>query len=132
MNNSFYKRLLTFTCGFGAVGVMAGAFGAHFLKTRLPVTDLETIKTGVLYLFVHVLATCFIVAIAKEGFSTKWLRIAGIAFITGVILFSGSLFLLATQSLTGIPAASIGFVTPLGGLCFIMGWLSLLTYSLKT
>src|SRR5689334_11520749 len=107
MNNSFYKRLLAVTCGLGAIGVMAGAFGAHFLKTRLPPADLETIKTGVLYLFVHTLATLFIIAIAKEGTRNKWLRLAGIAFITGILLFSGSLFLLATQSLTGLPAASI-------------------------
>jgi len=132
MNNTFFKRLLAVTSGIGAVGVMAGAFGAHFLKTRLPVNDLETIKTGVLYLFVHVLATLVVIAIAKEGVGAKWLRITGITFITGIILFSGSLFLLATQSLTGLPAASIGFVTPLGGLCFIIGWLSLLMFSLKT
>jgi uncharacterized membrane protein YgdD (TMEM256/DUF423 family) len=131
MNNDFYRRLLAVTSAIGAIGVMTGAFGAHFLKSRLAVGELETIKTGVLYLFIHVLATLFIIAVAKETIGAKWLRRSGIAFITGILLFSGSLFLLATQSLTGLPVAGIGFITPLGGLSFMMGWLFLMIYSFK-
>jgi len=132
MNNVFYKRLLAVTSGIGALGVMLGAFGAHFLKARLDAGNLDTIKTGVLYLFIHILATLFIISMSKQSPGSSWLKSAGITFITGIVLFSGSLFLIGTQSLTGFPASAIGFITPLGGLCFIIGWISLLVYSLKS
>lgn len=131
MNNTFYKRLLAVTSAVGAIGVMVGAFGAHFLKSRLPLSDLETIKTGVLYLFIHVSATLFVIAVSKQSPDSGWLRSAGVIFIVGIVLFSGSLFIIGTQNLTDIPASSIGFVTPLGGLCFIIGWISLLVHSIK-
>lgn len=131
MNNTFYRRLFTVTSLLGAIGVMVGAFGAHFLKSRLPAGDLDTIKTGVLYLFIHMLATLFVISMSRQSPDSRWLRIAGITFITGIVMFSGSLFIIGTQSLTGFPASTIGIITPLGGLCFIIGWGSLLLFSLK-
>jgi uncharacterized membrane protein YgdD (TMEM256/DUF423 family) len=132
MNKMFFNRLMAFASTLGAIGVMVGAFGAHFLKSRLPASDLETIKTGVFYLFIHVLAALFIFSFSQKDPSSRWLRVAGISFITGILLFSGSLFLLGTQSLTGWPVAAIGLATPLGGLCFIMGWAFLLFYAIRT
>ena len=131
MNNPFYKRLLVVTSTLGAIGVIVGAFGAHFLKSRLPAGDLDTIKTGVLYLFIHVLATLFVISLSRQGPDSGWLRSAAISFIVGLGLFSGSLFVIGTQALTGFPASAIGIVTPLGGLCFIFGWVSLMMHAFK-
>ncbi len=131
MINAFYRRLFAVTSTLGAIGVIVGAFGAHFLKSRLPASDLDTIKTGVLYLFIHMLATLFVISLSKQHSDSGWLRIAGITFITGIVMFSGSLFIIGTQTLTGFPASAIGIVTPLGGLCFIVGWISLIVYAIK-
>lgn len=128
----FYKRLLTVAACLGALGVMFGAFGAHFLKSRLPNQDLETIKTAVLYLFVHTLVILWIYAVSRHHPDNRRLRASGIAFIAGVIMFSGSLFVIATSKLTGFPVSAIGFITPLGGLSFIVGWLLLVFHNLKT
>ncbi len=129
MNNIFYKRLLTIASAMGAVGVVFGAFGAHFLKSRLDTSDLETIKTGVLYLFIHTLATILVCGLGISGSPTRVLRASGLAFIWGIVLFSGSLFLIGTASLTSFPSSAIGFITPLGGLCFIAGWILLILHS---
>lgn len=110
----------------GAIGVIFGAFGAHFLKSRLDVGNIETIKTGVLYLFIHTLATLFVCVRAKQLPGSRQLRIAGLAFVIGMVMFSGSLFIIGTASLTGFPVSTIGFITPLGGLCFILGWIFLI------
>ncbi len=125
MNDSFYNRLQSVAGAMGAIGVIFGAFGAHFLKTRLNAGDLETIKTGVLYLFIHALATFVVCVIAKQQQGSRLLRMAGISFVTGIMMFSGSLFVIGTSSLTGFPSSYIGFITPLGGLCFILGWVFL-------
>lgn len=126
MNDSFFNRLQSIAATLGAVGVIFGAFGAHFLKSRLDVSNLETIKTGVLYLFIHTLATLFVCSSSKQYPDSRQLRISGIAFVTGILMFSGSLFIIGTASLTGFPVSSIGFITPLGGLSFILGWLFLI------
>jgi len=127
MNSTFFHRLKTLAAITGVLGVIIGAFGAHFLKSRLDATNLETLKTGVLYLFIHTIATLLVCVMAQRQQSQdRWLRLSGIAFLTGIVMFSGSLFIIATKSLTGFPASAIGFITPLGGLCFILGWLFLL------
>ncbi len=129
MNSLFYARLLRTASFLGAMGVIVGAFGAHFLKSRLAASDLEVLRTGVLYLFIHVLIIMVIVILSRNDFNSRALRGAGILFASGIILFSGSLFFIATQSLSGLNLASIGIVTPIGGLCFIMGWIMLFIYS---
>ena len=126
MNDSFFNRLQTVAGTMGAIGVIFGAFGAHFLKSRLDVGNIETIKTGVLYLFIHTLATLFVCVRAKQLPGSRQLRIAGLAFVIGMVMFSGSLFIIGTASLTGFPVSTIGFITPLGGLCFILGWIFLI------
>ena len=110
-----------FTIGawLGALGVAAGAFVAHFLRVRLAPEMLSVFSTGVWYHLIHALAL-LVVAWA----TTRWPRtattLAGWLFVIGTVLFSGSLYLL---SLTGIQG--FGYVTPLGGVAFIAGWLAL-------
>ncbi len=108
---------------FGALGavsalvaVAAGAFGAHALRTRLTPDLLAAFETGARYQMYHALA---LLIVARSG-PAPFVRISGWLFVTGTVLFSGSLYLLA---LTG--ARGLGAVTPLGGLAFIAGWLLL-------
>jgi uncharacterized membrane protein YgdD (TMEM256/DUF423 family) len=101
------------------VAVAAGAFGAHALKARLSTELLAVFETAARYQMYHALAL-IVVAWAMGRWATPQLRGAGWLFLAGTILFSGSLYLLA---LTG--ARGLGAVTPLGGLCFLAGWLLL-------
>jgi uncharacterized membrane protein YgdD (TMEM256/DUF423 family) len=93
----------------GALAVMAGAFAAHGLKAHLNADSLAVFETGARYHMYHALAMAVAALVPA--------RSASIAFMGGIVLFSGSLYLLA---LTGIPI--LGAITPLGGLCFIAGW----------
>ena len=99
---------------FLAVGL--GAFGAHALKEKLSAYSLDVYKTAVLYHFIHALGL-FVVAWASTQTQDSKVYYAGIFFIAGIILFSGSLYLL---SVTGIKW--LGAITPLGGLSFLIGW----------
>lgn len=103
----------------GLLAVAAGAFGAHALRAQLAPGQLLTFETAARYQMYHALAL-----LAVAWASTRWpglpVRAAGWLFIGGTVLFSGSLYILA---LTG--ARWLGAVTPLGGLLFLAGWLSL-------
>jgi len=101
------------------VAVAAGAFGAHALKARLGTELLAAFETAARYQMYHALGL-IAVAWAMSRWAAPQLRAAGWLFLAGTILFSGSLYLLA---LTG--ARALGAVTPLGGLCFLAGWLML-------
>lgn len=109
-------------CGslFALLGVALGAFGAHGLRETLTPEGKQAYQTAVLYHLIHALALLAVgcLAILKPG--NHLLRNSGCAFSLGVILFSGSLYLLAV---TGIK--KLGIVTPLGGLAFLTGWLLL-------
>jgi uncharacterized membrane protein YgdD (TMEM256/DUF423 family) len=100
-----------------AVGL--GAFGAHGLRARLPADVLAVFETGVRYQMYHALALIGI-ALAWTRWSTSHLTAAGFLFLAGIVLFSGSLYLLA---LTG--TRWWGAVTPLGGVAFLAGWIAL-------
>jgi len=119
------KTILIITALLGALAVALGAFGAHRLETKLDVNQLDTYQKAVQYHFVHVLALLAVVALyPKVPFSsTSW---AGIFFIVGILLFSGSLYLWSTKTLTGLDGwRFLVFLTPIGGLSFIAGWISL-------
>ncbi len=103
----------------GAVGVVAGAFGAHALRGRMGPEMLAVFETGVRYHLVHALALLG-VGWATTRWSSPGVPAAGWLFVAGVLLFSGSLYALA---LTGIRA--LGLVTPIGGSAFIAGWIAL-------
>ena len=102
-----------------ALAVLLGAFGAHALKTRLSPEMLQVYKTGVEYQFYHALGLLLIGLIGFQ-IDSKWLRWSGILLIVGIVIFSGSLYAL---SISGIK--TLGAITPIGGLSFVAGWISL-------
>jgi len=114
----------------GAVVVILGAFGAHALKAKLEITELATFETGVRYHFYHTIAL-MIIGLLMERYPSQWMSFAGISFIVGIILFSGSLYGLATRSLIGLELKWLGPITPLGGLAFIAGWVSIFVAMIK-
>lgn len=101
----------------GALAVMAGAFGAHGLKARLTPELLATWSTGAEYHMYHALALLLVGTIAAAQPQLA-LNGPGAAFMVGIVLFSGSLYVLA---LSGVKI--LGAVTPFGGVAFIVGWL---------
>ena len=115
----------------GLTAVAFGAFGAHGLRPHVSPDQLHAWETGVQYQIYHALALFMCYLFLIRGFSSS-IQYAGICFIVGIICFSGSLYLLATKDLTGIPGAIIGPVTPIGGLFFIAGWVFVLVQAFKT
>lgn len=100
----------------GFIGVALGAFGAHGLRSRLAPEMLAAFETGVRYQLYHALALLAIAALMDR--LNGWLiTTAAWLFVAGIVLFSGSLYLLA---LTGV--TMLGAITPLGGLAFLAGW----------
>lgn len=127
-----HKNYLIAAAIFGGLAVALGAFGAHGLESIT--SDEKTLhgfQTGVQYQMYHALAL-IAVAMLFDKLPASWMKWAGICFITGVILFSGSLYLLTFFKIQGSSAVKfVGPVTPLGGLFFITGWLCLLIGALK-
>lgn len=117
MNTS--RFFFTVAASLGAIAVMLGAFGAHALKTKLGVDQLATYETGVRYQMYHVFALISAASLLARAPSAA-ASASGWFFLAGIVLFSGSLYLLALKSWTWL-----GPVTPLGGLCFIIGWIIL-------
>ena len=110
---------------YAGIAVILGAFGAHALKTVLTADQIATFETGVKYQFLHGLALLVLSLFVTQHMDSKWLQRAGIFISVGVVLFSGSIYILATRSLFPFTVGNwIGPVTPLGGLCFILGWIS--------
>lgn len=101
---------------FGALGVGLGAFGAHGLRSMLSPEDLATFEIGVRYQMYHALAL-LAVAWATTQWDASTATVAGWAFVTGIVVFSGSLYVLV---LTG--QRWLGAITPIGGVAFIVGW----------
>jgi uncharacterized membrane protein YgdD (TMEM256/DUF423 family) len=121
-----HRNFLLVAALFGAIGVMCGAFGAHGLqKLTTDETVLHGFQTAVQYQLLHSITLLF-VASMFERLSPKWMKWSGIFFISGIILFSGSLYILTFLKLQDSGMTKfIGPVTPLGGLCLILGWLFL-------
>jgi uncharacterized membrane protein YgdD (TMEM256/DUF423 family) len=107
------------------LGVAAGAFGAHILKNHLDSEMLAVFETAVRYQMYHAIALVLTGMLAVFRYH-KRLTIIGWLFITGIILFSGSLYVL---SLTGIKA--FGIITPFGGIAFLAGWAWLAVAGIK-
>lgn len=126
-----HKRFLIIASLCAMIAVILGAFGAHGLKKLVEPDSVSTFDTGVRYQFYHSFAI-FIIAILYERFAGKLLNIAGYLFLTGIILFSGSLYILTILKATNsVGLTGIGILTPIGGLFFIAGWLFLLFAILK-
>lgn len=106
----------------GALAVVFGAFGAHALKSRIATESLSTFQTGVSYQMYHALALLLVGSLMlhiRDSVALEW---SARLFLAGTLLFSGSLYLLATTS-----QRWPGPITPLGGLCFMLAW-ALLAY----
>ena len=104
----------------GAAAVVLGAFGAHALKSRLPAEMLVLWQTAVQYHFWHVMALLAVGLTAFHVPESNWLNAAAVLFVTGILIFSGSLYLLSL----GAPRV-LGIATPIGGLALVLGWLAL-------
>ena len=108
---------------FAALSVLLGAFGAHALKNRLSMEDLAIFETAVRYQMYHALGI-LLMGVASFYLTEKLVSIPAYFMILGVIIFSGSLLLLVFTNLRWF-----GAITPIGGLCLIIGWL-LLAYNI--
>jgi uncharacterized membrane protein YgdD (TMEM256/DUF423 family) len=120
-----HKGFLTTAALLGCLAVILGAFGAHALKAMVSEQVLNAYETGVRYQFYHVFAlalTGMLINIRPHPL----LDIAGRLFVTGIILFSGSLYLITWFHATGIEGFKwVGAITPLGGIVFIAAWIFL-------
>lgn len=106
---------------FGALAVGIGAFGAHGLAEVLELHDrTATFETGVKYHFYHALALVMIGIIGHRPYPKKWLLWSSYGFIAGIVIFSGSLYVLSLSGITWL-----GAITPFGGVAFILGWILL-------
>jgi len=124
------KRIILTASFFGAIAVLLGAFGAHGLKATIDAPSLEIWQKGVEYQFYHTFALLYLSTFAR--YRNKLINIAYFCFTFGIILFSGSLYLLATRTILNISFVElIGPITPIGGLLFVLGWIMLFFAALK-
>jgi uncharacterized membrane protein YgdD (TMEM256/DUF423 family) len=114
------KKIISTAAIFGMIAIILGAFGAHALKKVLSLEQLSTFETGVRYQMYHAVFLLFI-GLLNE-LSQKAKKTIYFLVLFGVILFSGSIYLLATNDLTSFDFKVIGFVTPIGGLLLILAW----------
>ena len=116
------ERKITITAIlFGIIAIVLGAFGAHALKKVLSVEQLVTFETGVKYQMYHALFLLFLGTTKLLSDNLK--RTILYLVVVGVVFFSGSIYLLATDDLTSFDFKTIGFVTPIGGFLLICAWL---------
>ena len=120
-----FKNLII-TCFLGLSAIVLGAFGAHALKEVLTPQELLSFETGVRYQMYHVIVLLFVNI--YDGFTRSQKNKISYIFFLGILLFSGSIY---TIHLTSITAKSIWFITPLGGLTLILGWLLMIMIFLK-
>ncbi len=111
------KYFITMAAISGLFAVLFGAFGAHALKARLDDYALGIFETAVQYHFYHSLALFGVGLFALSVPESLWLKSSGWLFVTGLIVFSGSLYILSFSGLRWL-----GAITPIGGLAFIVGW----------
>lgn len=124
------RKIIITASLFGVLAVILGAFGAHALKARLEPQQLETWHTAVQYHFYHVFAILFLSTFTR--FRNGLIMTSYYFFTSGIILFSGSLYLLSCRTLLGWESVSmLGPITPIGGLLFILGWLTLAFAALR-
>jgi len=123
------KKILVTGCVLGLIAIILGAFAAHGLKARISTEMQQTFNTGVRYQMYHALFLLFIgnyTALNKKAKQAIFYLV-----ILGVLTFSGSIYGLATNELSGFDFKRIGFITPIGGLLLIIAWFVLLLNFLK-
>lgn len=121
-----FKKALILSFVFALLAVVIGAFGAHGLKPLMTPETFDSFETGVKYQFYHAIALA-ITGILYLSFPSKKIITATWFFSLGIVLFSGSIYLLTyLKSTQEIGLGKLGLITPIGGLCFIAGWLFLI------
>ncbi len=123
------KKIITTALIFGFIAIVLGAFGAHALKKTLSINELNTFEIGVRYLMYHALFLLFLGTTQMFNETTK--KTVFYLILFGTILFSGSIFLLASGTILNINLKFIGPVTPIGGLLLLGGWFWLIVNILK-
>jgi uncharacterized membrane protein YgdD (TMEM256/DUF423 family) len=123
------KKIISTGAIFGMLAIILGAFGAHALKKILSLEELSTFETGVKYQMYHALFLLFIGM--NTTISEKIKKRIYVLTLVGIVFFSGSIYLLATNSLTSFDFKVIGFITPIGGLLLISAWATLLVHYIK-
>jgi uncharacterized membrane protein YgdD (TMEM256/DUF423 family) len=123
------KYFISIAAFLGALTVALGAFGAHALKAVLPPAALITYETAVRYQMYHVvvlLITGILINNAASPKEQKLLSRAGLFFIDGIVLFSGSLYFIVAKPFLGIEGLPwVGVITPMGGLLWMVAWVLL-------
>jgi len=117
---------IIFGAFFALTAVMAGAFGAHGLRNLVSERSLEVFQTAAAYQMYHAIALVLIALLSGFGLSRRLLSLSAGFFLAGILLFSGSLYTLVLTDMRWV-----GAITPLGGLCFMIGWALLLTAGVR-
>jgi len=114
------RKNLTITAILGFLTIVLGAFGAHALKDKIDPNSLKSFETGVRFLMYHVIVLLFVNTYSRFSIKTK--NLISYLFFIGTLFFSGSIFAISTG---GVSAKNIWFITPLGGLFLMSGWIAL-------
>lgn len=129
--DGMHKIYLIIGVVLAGLAVALGAFGAHGLKKIVSPENVTIYQTGVQYQMYHALAL-ILVGILSERILNDYLSYAGVLFVAGIVLFSGSLYLIVSlYAMNKTIPTVIGILTPVGGLFFILGWICLLVSILK-
>lgn len=123
------KSILVTGALLGIISIILGAFGAHALKELIPIASQQTFETGVRYQMYHAILLLFVGSTPLIKQNTK--RIVNYLVVVGLLFFSGSIYGLATNTLSAFNFKSIGFITPIGGLLLIVAWGFILVEFLK-
>jgi uncharacterized membrane protein YgdD (TMEM256/DUF423 family) len=123
------KLILVTASVLGMLAILLGAFASHGLKGSITVESLQTFETGVRYQMYHAIVLLFVGT--TSVFSTKTKQLLFYLILIGILFFSGSIYGLATNELSGFDFKSIGFITPIGGLLLICSWAIMLLKFLK-
>jgi len=115
------KTILITGATTALIAVLLGAFGAHGLQKYVDAAAINSYTTGVRYQMYHAIACMVLGSLSVLSDSTK--RKIFYFFLGGILLFSGSIYLLVIDEILGVSLSSIGFITPLGGFLFILGWI---------
>jgi uncharacterized membrane protein YgdD (TMEM256/DUF423 family) len=125
------KTFLRLGAALLIIAVILGAFGAHGLEGKITAERLDTFETGVRYHFYHAFAI-LILGVLLYFRKTPLMITAGYLFLAGILLFSGSIYLIAVSDIFDLPLELIGPITPVGGSLFILGWIIFLVSTYQT